>query len=72
MLSLLRYGRGKARATIYYKLLDDNFIYEIAFAASPCTIVSHNVRDFAAPELRWPGVMVKTPQLVLREVRLDA
>jgi predicted nucleic acid-binding protein len=47
---------------------DDNFIYEIAFAASPCTIVSHNVRDFASPELRWPGVVVKTPQLVLREV----
>ena len=51
---------------------DDNFIYEIAFAASPCTIVSHNVRDFAAPELRWPGVVVKTPQLALREVRTDA
>ena len=25
---------------------DDNFIMEIAIAASPCTIVTHNMRDF--------------------------
>ncbi len=46
---------------------DDNFIYELAFAASPCTIVTHNVRDFAAG-LRWPGVLVKSPARVLKEV----
>ena len=51
---------------------DDDFIYELAFAASPCTIVTHNVRHFAAAELRWPGVSVKTPRQVLREVLSDA
>ena len=39
----------------------DNFVMEIAFAASPCTIVTHNVRDLRGGELRWPGVLVKTP-----------
>ncbi len=46
----------------------DNFIYEIALAASPCTIVTHNVRDFRNPEIRWPGVIVQTPQQVLTGV----
>jgi predicted nucleic acid-binding protein len=45
----------------------DNFIYEAAFAASPATIVTHNVRDFRKPEIQWPGVLVKTPQQVLTE-----
>ncbi len=51
---------------------DDNFVYEIAFAASPCTIVTHNVRDFAAAELKWPGVFVKTPGAVLQEGEFHA
>ena len=42
----------------------DNFVYEAAFAASPATIVTHNVRDFRRPEIEWPGVLVKTPQQV--------
>ncbi|HZT32234.1 MAG TPA: PIN domain-containing protein [Bryobacteraceae bacterium] len=46
----------------------DNFIYEVAFAASPSTIVTHNVRDFRKPEIEWPGVLVKTPRQVLIEV----
>jgi predicted nucleic acid-binding protein len=46
----------------------DNFVYEAAFAASPATIVTHNVRDFRRPEIEWPGVLVKTPQQVLIEV----
>jgi len=50
----------------------DNFIYEIAVAASPCTIVSHNVRDFAMPETPWSGILVKTPQQVIREMRAHA
>ena len=50
----------------------DNFIYEAAFAASPCTIVTHNVRDFASGELSWAGVVVKTPQQVLRQVIFHA
>jgi uncharacterized protein len=43
----------------------DNFISEAAFAASPSTIVTHNVRDFRKPEMKWPGVSVRTPQQVL-------
>ena len=35
----------------------DNFVYEAAFAASPATIVTHNVRDFCKPksggQLSW-------------------
>ena len=46
----------------------DNFVYEAAFAASPATIVTHNVRDFRKPEIDWPGVLVKTPQQILIEV----
>jgi PIN domain len=46
----------------------DNFVYEAAVAASPATIVTHNVRDFRKPEIAWPGVLVKTPQQVLIEV----
>jgi len=50
----------------------DNFIYEAAFAASPSTIVTHNVRDFRKPEMKWPGVLVRTPQQVLIEVSKHA
>jgi hypothetical protein len=50
----------------------DNFIYEIAFAASPCTIVSHNIRDFTRSELKWPGIFIKTPGAVLQEVEPNA
>jgi hypothetical protein len=55
-------------------LLDegDNFVFEAAFAASPATIVTHNVRDFQQPEMDWPGVLVKTPQQVLTEVSSHA
>lgn len=50
----------------------DNFVYEVAFAASLATIVTHNVRDFRKPEIDWPGVLVKTPGLVLTEVAKHA
>jgi hypothetical protein len=46
----------------------DNFVFELAFAASPATIVTHNVRDFRKPEIEWPGVSAKTPRQVLMEV----
>lgn len=45
----------------------DSFVYEAAFAASPATIVTHNVRDFRKPEIEWPGVLVGTPQQILTE-----
>ena len=50
----------------------DNFVYEAAFAASPATIVTHNLRDFRKPELPWSGVVVKTPRQVLSEVSRHA
>ena len=50
----------------------DNFVYEAAFAASPATIITHNLRDFRKPELDWPGVFVKTPQEVLKEMSGNA
>jgi predicted nucleic acid-binding protein len=50
----------------------DNFVYELAVAASPSTIVTHNIRDFLKPEIVWPGVFVKTPQQALKEVSKHA
>ena len=51
---------------------EDNFIYEAAFAASPATIVTHNVRDFRKPEIEWSAVLIKTPKQILIEVARDA
>ena len=50
-------------------LLDegDNFVVEIAVAAQPCTIVTHNVRDFHAGELRFPAVFIKRPQEIIQQ-----
>ena len=45
----------------------DNFLLEIAIAAQPSTIITHNVRDFGSGDLRFPGVMIKRPQDVLTE-----
>lgn len=51
---------------------NDNFIYELAVAASPATIVTHNVRDFRGQEIAWPGVLVRTPGQVFREASRHA
>ena len=45
----------------------DNFLLEIAVAAQPCTIVTHNVRDFSNGELRFSSVPIKRPQDILLE-----
>ena len=50
----------------------DNFVFEVAFAASPATIITHNVRDFRRPQIEWPGMLVKTPAQVLEEVSRHA
>ena len=47
----------------------DNFVVEIAVAAQPCTIVTHNVRDFHTGELRFPTVFVKRPQEIVQQGR---
>jgi predicted nucleic acid-binding protein len=48
----------------------DNFIIEIAVAAQPCTIVTHNVQDFYTGELKFPTVDVKRPQEIIRRGKL--
>jgi len=45
----------------------DNFLMEIAVAAQPCTIVTHNVKDFSHGELIFPAVFIKQPQDLIRE-----
>jgi len=45
---------------------NDNFIIEMAIAASPCTIVTHNVSDFRRGERRFAGVEVARPVDILR------
>lgn len=35
------------------------FIMEVAVASWPCTIVTHNLRDFARTELRFPQIRVR-------------
>ena len=45
----------------------DNFLLEIAVAAQPCTIVTHNARDFSSGELRFSSVPIKRPQDILLE-----
>ena len=44
----------------------DNFIVEIAVAAWPCTIVTHNLKDFVNAELRFPQVALCTPGQLLQ------
>ena len=45
---------------------DDNFIMEIAIAASPCTIVTHNMRDFLQAERQFAGIRVLQPAALLQ------
>ena len=46
----------------------DNFILEIAVAAWPCTIVTHNLKDFVRAELRFPQIALRTPGQVLQSL----
>ena len=43
----------------------DNFILEIAVAAWPCTIVTHNLKDFRNTQLRFPQISIITPGQLL-------
>jgi len=45
----------------------DNFLVEIAVAAQPCTIITHNVKDFSQGELNFPDVFIKQPQDLIQE-----
>ena len=46
----------------------DNFVLEIAVAAWPCTIVTHNVSDFSSAELRFPQVVTCTPGQLMQSL----
>jgi uncharacterized protein len=46
----------------------DNFLVEIAVTSQPCTIITHNVKDFLQGELLFPAISVKQPQEVIREI----
>ncbi len=45
----------------------DNYLVEIAVAMQPCTIITHNIKDFQQAELLFPHVIIKRPQQVLQE-----
>ncbi len=46
----------------------DNFIVEIAIAAWPCTIVTHNLKDFVRAELRFAHIALCTPGQLLQSL----
>lgn len=46
----------------------DNFVLEIAVAAWPCTIVTHNLGDFSRTELRFPQIPIMTPGELLQQL----
>ena len=46
----------------------DNFVLEIAVAAWPCTLVTHNLADFARGQLRVPQIPITTPGQLLRSL----
>jgi predicted nucleic acid-binding protein len=47
----------------------DNFILEIAVAAWPCTIVTHNITDFQRAELRFPHIVLITPGQLMKSLQ---
>jgi putative PIN family toxin of toxin-antitoxin system len=45
----------------------DNFLIEIAVTSQPCTIITHNIKDFLQGELVFPSIFVKKPQEAIQE-----
>lgn len=45
---------------------NDNFLIEIAVASWPCTIITHNLKDFSHPDLIFPQIEIKTPADIVR------
>lgn len=45
----------------------DNHVVELAVAGGAEVIVTHNTRDFARAELRFPGLRVLTPSELIAE-----
>lgn len=47
----------------------DNHLFELAVAASAPVIVSRNLKDLGRGELRFPGLVVQTPEQFMKETR---
>lgn len=47
----------------------DNHVVELAVAGDASHIVTRNAADFARMELRFPALLVRTPEQFLRETR---
>lgn len=47
----------------------DNFVLEIAVAAWPCTVVTHNITDFQRAELRFPHIVLITPGQLMKSLQ---
>ena len=45
---------------------DDNFLIELALAGNSRTIVTNNVKDLEAAELKFEDLRILTPQQILR------
>ncbi len=45
----------------------DNHVVELAVAGAAERIVTRNLRDFASMELRFPGLVVQSPEAFLKE-----
>jgi putative PIN family toxin of toxin-antitoxin system len=43
----------------------DNHVYELAVAGAAESIITHNIRDFRRPELRWNKPRILTPAQAL-------
>lgn len=48
---------------------NDNFLIEIAVASWPCTIITHNLKDFSKPELIFPQIDIRTPADIVRSFK---
>jgi putative PIN family toxin of toxin-antitoxin system len=48
----------------------DNHLVELAVAGGANAIVTRNIRDLSRMELRFPTLMLLTPEAFLREIRL--
>ncbi|MCD7109787.1 putative toxin-antitoxin system toxin component, PIN family [Rhizobium sp. DKSPLA3] len=46
----------------------DNHVFELAVAANGATIVTNNLRDFRSMDLKFPDIVIETPQSLLQRM----
>ncbi|CZT35269.1 putative toxin-antitoxin system toxin component, PIN family [Rhizobium sp. 9140] len=46
----------------------DNHVFELAVAANGATVITNNVRDFRSMHLKFPDILIETPQSVLQRM----